>query len=157
MPYAQVTPVINHAVRGLCVKPYPLHAKGCPNFGKKDGCPPAAPRLEDSFDLSLPTYVIWNAFPIGEHVRAMRTKHPEWSERQLYCCLYWQPTARKALEDEIQKFLNGSRLVAARFVTRCPEAMGLDVSATMSSIGITLNWPPQELAYQVAFAGVERR
>jgi hypothetical protein len=145
-------------VRGLCAKPYPLHPHGCPNFGKKAGCPPTAPRLEEFFDTSLPTYVVWNVFPLGAHVRAMAAKHPDWSERQLYCCcLYWQPRARAALETEIERFLTlAPRLVACRYVTRCPEAMGLDVTATMHSICVELEWPPRENAVQVAFVGARR-
>jgi hypothetical protein len=30
----QVNPVIDYSVRGLCVKPYYNHPKGCPNFIK---------------------------------------------------------------------------------------------------------------------------
>jgi len=154
MPFAQVTPVIDLKVRGLCVKPYPLHPKGCPNFGKKLGCPPQAQHIEAYFDLSLPTHVIWNAFALGDHVRFLRAKYPRWSERQLYCCLYWQLRARAALDAEIERFMADEK--AARWVTRCPEAMGLEVTATMLSLGITLEWPPREWAYQVAFAGVAR-
>jgi hypothetical protein len=154
MPNAEVTPVINLAVRGLCVKPYPLHPKGCPNFKHKLGCPPQAPQLDAFYDVSVETYVIWNAFALGAHVRSMRAKHPTWSERQLYCCLYWQPRARADLEVEIAKFMEVEK--AARWVSRCPEAMGLDVTATMRTLGITLEWPPVETAYQVAFAGIAR-
>ena len=42
-------------------------------------------------------------------------------------------------------------------VNRCPEAMGLDVTATMKSIGVVLEWPPRELAVQVALAGTLKR
>lgn len=154
MPFIEVKPIIDLKVRGLCAKPYPLHPKGCPNFNHKMGCPPQAPKLDDFFDLSLSCYVIWNAFAIGEHVRSLKEKHPDWSERQLYCCLYWQPRARADLEAEIEKFIHVSRLAGARWVTRCPEAMGLNVTATMRSIGVELEWPPKETAVQVAFAGV---
>jgi hypothetical protein len=155
MPFAEVVPIINLSVRGLCVKSYPLHPGGCPNFNCKVGCPPQAPKLQDYFDLRFPTYAIWNVFALGDHVRAMQDKHPDWSDRQLYCCLYWQPRARKDLDVEIQEFLkHGSRLLAAKTIVKCPEAMGLNVTATMKLLGFELEWPPRERAFQVALAGV---
>jgi hypothetical protein len=158
-----VRPYVDARVRGLCARPYPLHSRGCPNFRKKRGCPPDAPMLYDVYDLTLATYAIWNVFALGDHVRSMRSRYPGWSERQLYCCLYWQPRARAQLEAEIAEFLkNGTRLVGADLVTRCPEAMGLDVTATMRTIrsqdnGVDLEWPPVERAVQVAFAGVGKK
>jgi len=79
----------------------------------------------------------------------MREKHPEWSERQLACCLYWQAGARKQLESEIQKFY---REHPGLWLVRCPEAMGVDVTGTMRLVGVELEWPPRERALQVALA-----
>ena len=146
----RVEPVYNAIVRGLCPRPYPLHPHGCPNFGKKEGCPPKAPRLPEVFDLTRPCYAILNAFNLGAHVAKMREKHPEWSPRQLECCLYWQPTARKQLEREISAFVVDH---PGMVITRCPEAMGLNVTATLARLGVNLEWPPVEQATQVAFAG----
>jgi hypothetical protein len=92
--------------------------------------------------------VIWNKFPFGEHVARMRERHPDWSERQLACCLYWQGTARKQLEAEIEKF----RRVRCTSVFRIPEAHGVNVTATMERVGVYLEWPPKRWAYQVAIA-----
>jgi hypothetical protein len=36
------------------------------------------------------------------------------------------------------------------FATMCPEAMGVNVTATMKEIGIQLEWPPKRWAHQVA-------
>src|SRR5512145_2473878 len=138
MPSAQVVPVVTRRMRALCVQPYPLHPKGCPKYGKCDSCPPKIRFLEDYFDMSQPLWAIWNVYPIGEHVQKMRATHPDWSERQLSCVLYWQPTARKQLEAEIASFKRAHPELA---VTRCPEAMGLNVTETLASVGIVLEWP----------------
>ena len=146
-------PVIMPAMRGLCVHPYPGHPRGCPNYGRKPGCPPNTRLLSEVYDLTRPCWLILNAFNLGAHVRRMKRKHPEWSDRQLVCCLYWQGTARKQLEAEIKRqldFLEGVR------VERCPEAMGLNVTATLAKLGIVLEWPPRKVAHQVAFAGTLR-
>ena len=65
------------------------------------------------------------------------------------CCLYWQPRARKFLETEIYRFC-ASR--GGHVVTRCPEAMGLNVTETLRRAGVEMEWPPVNIALQVAFA-----
>jgi len=148
-------PSIDNSVRGLCVRPYPNHPKGCPNFNKRDLCPPRQRLIGSVIDLDRPTYVVWNRFDFGDHVNRMRTKHPEWSTRQAECCLYWQGTARKQLRGKVADFLgtqpNGSKLI----VLTCPEACGVDVTKTMLSLGVALEWPPDKFAYQVAVVGFE--
>ena len=150
MPYVKVRPVVQRKLRALCIKPYPLHPKGCPNYDHKRGCPPAAPFLNEAFDLLRSCYVVYHAFPLGRHVARMRRIHPEWSMRQLVCCLYWQGRARKLLEAEILRF---SRNYPKLTVERCPEAMGLNVTETLRHAGVPIEWPPQEVALTVAFAG----
>lgn len=145
--------VYDPKVRGLCAKPYDLHPKGCPNFGKLERCPPRAPLLPHFFDLTKPCYLLYNVFDFGAHVAKMRSAHPKWSRRQVECCLYWQGTARAALRAEIKAFMDD---VPGYTVVECPEAMGLNVTATMQAAGVELEWPPKTRAVQVAFAGVER-
>lgn len=147
---ARVTPVVDCSVRHLCRKPYPGHPKGCPNWGKRDSCPPQADLLPNVLDLAAPVYAIWNAFDLASHVARMKEKHPDWSDRQLRCCLYWQGTARAVLRKQIDAFL---REHPGLLVLTCPEACGVDVTATMRRAGIDLEWPPVSLAYQVALVG----
>ena len=149
--FASVTPIINPSVRKLCFAPYPLHPKGCPNFGKKPGCPPHAPLLAEAYDLSMPVYAIWTAFDFSGHIAKMKAAHPTWSERQLACCLYWQPRARKNLEAAVKEFIRLNPTLFIRIV-RCPEACGVDITGTMAGIGVKLEWPPRTVAYQVALA-----
>ena len=93
-------------------------------------------------------WAIWNVFPFGQHVAKMRRRHPDWSRRQLECCLYWQNTARKQLRETVLHFLDGRTL----HVEMIPEAHGVNVTATMRLLGIKLEWPPKRWAYQVALA-----
>lgn len=148
-----VTPVIDYAVRGLCVSPYPGHKKGCPNFNHKNGCPPRAMTFDKVYDLSKPVYAIINKFDFAEHVNRMKELHPKWSQRQLECCLYWQPKARKQLLQHIKYFFSNHQ---GYFITVCPEAMGLDVTRTLKNSGIDLEWPPKQWACQVAIAGIKQ-
>lgn len=153
MNWRDVQPVCDPSViRSLCQKRYPGHPKGCPNFGKRLTCPPAARLLGEIIDLAKPVWAIWNAFEIGRHAARMQQRHPNWSDRQCYCCLYWQGTARKALKGHIRAFLNHHRGFRRKIIT-CPEACGCNVTATMKTIGIELEWPPRAIAYQVALVG----
>ncbi len=151
--YAKVEPVVNSEVVALCRRRYHNHPRGCPNWGKKQGCPPKARPIAKVIDLRKPTYCIYNAFDLASHVNRMRERHPAWTHYQLRCCLYWQGTARKHLKEKIKMFL---RLFPEYTVLRTPEACGVDVTATMASAGILLEWPPEHLAYQVALAGVQQ-
>ena len=148
--WAIVKVVVDHGVRTLCVRPYPGHKKGCPNFKEKPGCPPKAPMIEDVLDLYQPVFAIWNCFDMAGHVAKMKEKHPGWSDRQLRCCLYWQAGARKKLRETIKAFLREQGRLK---VVGCPEACGVNVTETMRSAGIQLEWPPRTVAYQVVLAG----
>ena len=151
--HAQVHPICNPSVRDLCRKPYPGHPRGCPNYGRRRTCPPHAPMLCQVIDLSQPVHAVWNAFDLAGHVERMREKHPEWSDRQLVNCLYWQGTARKALRAKVRNF-GGLLLASGQLIAlACPEACGVNVTATLASIGIEIEWPPKTIAYQVALVG----
>jgi predicted metal-binding protein len=159
MPWQLVIPVLDKSVRSLCVKPYPNHPKGCPNWNKKEGCPPKAKLLGDIFDLAKSVYLVYNRFDFGSHVERMRERHPEWSQRQVECCLYWQGTARKQLRAQVEEFLVEAyntqplHVFSQLHQLHCPEACGVDITATMKSIGIDMEWPPKTVTYQVALVG----
>ncbi len=151
--YIQVKPVIDLKVRGLCCKPYYNHPRGCPNFNKKSNCPPRCPIIDETLDLSKPVYVIYNVFDFEGHCNKMRQKFPNWSEHQIKCVLYWQPKARALLRQKIkdfQKFFPDLKIID------CPEAQGINLTATMKSIGIELEWPPVKRAYQIVLAGTPK-
>jgi len=142
--------VIDLRMRGMCRLAYPNHRRGCPNFGKKLQCPPDCPMFTENIDITKPMFAIVNEFDLGAHVERLRAKYPAWTLRQLQCCLYWQPKARKALRAEIAKFRKDHPQL---FVDECPEAGGVNVTETLRNAGIELEWPPMKIARQVAIAG----
>ena len=133
--------------------PYPGHPRGCPNWNRRATCPPQAPLLHDVLDLKRPVHCVSNAFDLAAHVARMRARHPDWSYRKLVCCLYWQGAARKRLRERVSDFLAHH---PGCIVLYCPEANGVDVTATMAAIGVDLEWPPVSVAYQVALVGTPR-
>jgi hypothetical protein len=160
MPWIKVRELaLDYSVRRLCKKPYPGHPKGCPNYAKRADCPPRAKQLTEVLDLSQPLYLVYNRFNLGDHVFQLKGRHPKWSDRQLYCCLYWQGMARKELRLQVSELLS-DLIQFSDFgpgddpvVLYTPEACGVDITATMASVGITLEWPPRTYAYQVALIG----
>jgi hypothetical protein len=116
------------------------------------GPPERMPKLEPAPDLPA-TGANALGHTSARHVARMRERHPAWSERRLRCCLYWQGRARAALRREVQVAMQASPGSRAVY---CPEACGVNVTATMASIGIELEWPPVTLAYQVALVGMAR-
>lgn len=157
MPFELVKPVIDLNVRRLCVRPYHGHPHGCPNFDKKQGCPPKALILDHIYDLERSVWAVWNAFDFKGYLLRIRTLHPGWSYRQLACCLYWQRGARGELAAEIKKFFSETKHWTMQRVLECPEATGVNVTATMKTVGIELEWPPKKVAYQVALVGTMKQ
>ncbi len=144
----KIMPVIDADVRQLCFKPYPNHPKGCPNHNQRESCPPKVLLWMDVCDTYNATWLYWTKFDLAAHRERMRAKHPNWSRRQLDCCLYWQGTARKPLRNYLK-----SQMLPGFFITTCPEAMGVNITETMKNIGIELEWPPEHFTYQVAMGG----
>ena len=154
---AIVKPAIDLSVRSICVKPYHNHPKGCPNHGKRDTCPPKCGRFPYVYDTRQDIWALWAEFDIGAHVERMRKRHPLWTYRQLSCCLYWQGTVRKFLRESIAKWVGENKTeYPGLAVTTCPEAMGVNVTATMKNIGTVLEWPPREKTRMIYLAGVLR-
>jgi hypothetical protein len=106
--------------------------------------------FETRFDMTQPVYAVINRYDLASHTKRMKERHPDWSPRQLACCLYWQPLARRQLMALIEDFL---RKNPGYSVTVTPEAMGIDVATTLARAGLRLPWPPVTEAYQVAIAG----
>lgn len=160
MPWAKVKPILlEYEPRYLCERRYAGHPRGCPNYGDRPSCPPSAEIwTPDSFDNHI-TFVVWNVFQFGAHVAEMRKKHPGWSERQCACCLYWQGGARKRLGkilDQFRQWSWKSHAPETPLIYTCPEAHGVNVTATMKRIGIKLEWPPKQYALQIALAVIEK-
>ena len=150
-----VKPILQLSVRSLCTQPYYNHPKGCPNFNKRCTCPPTAPLLDDYFDLTKRVLAVCIHFNLAQHVEKMRAKHPKWSQRQCECCLYWQGSVKKKLKQELQyniarvPLFDNDRLIS----TDCPEAMGVNVTETMKTVGVILEWPPKKIVRKIAFIG----
>jgi len=144
------TLVIDEAAREWCKLPYPNHPKGCPNYGVRDTCPPKIKRIAEVFDLSRPHFFILVEFDLASHVAAMAKKHPNWTDRQCRCVLYWQGKPRSKLKKESKKFVENN---PGTSFTTCPEAMGINVFRTCHKHGLMMKKNPQKTVYKISFVG----
>jgi predicted metal-binding protein len=137
----------------FCRLPYSNHPRGCPNYGKKAGCPPDMPSLKEILDLNQNIYLIYTEFNIGEHVEKMKELHPGWTDRQIYCCLYWQPRARKMQRQEEEK---SRKEKGINLILTSPEAIGINLTSLMNNIGVRLEWPPRRITRLVSLGGMKK-
>lgn len=132
----------------LCTLPYPNHLKGCPNFNKRSNCPTKCLDFKKTVDVDKEMLLVGVRYDFGGHIKKMRTAHPDWTDRQLECCLYWQGKVRKHLRIWADKNIkNGMEIYDT------PEAMGVNVTGTMRNLGLKIEWPPKKYVWKVAVLG----
>lgn len=122
----------------MCRMPYPGHPKGCPNYGdpkKAYKCPPFVPYITDVLDFNHPMFLVHSEFNLELHASRMKTLHPNWSEVQARCVLYWQNRSRKQLSQRTTMF---QTTIKANFVSTVPEGRGVNVYATARHAGLKL-------------------
>jgi predicted metal-binding protein len=146
--------VIDKATRNWCRLPYPGHPNGCPNFGASENCPPKVGLVGDVFDLKREHWFVVVSFDLGSHRAKMLETHPDWTDRQAECCLYWQNGVRKRLRQACASFQEEWQ---GTINTLIPEAMGVNVFESAARIGLNLEKNPKRTVYKIALVGYPRR
>lgn len=141
--------VLNQNARGpWCNLSYLGHPKGCPNFGKKKTCPPFSKSFEDL--LTPPFFLVADFLNLEAHAKRMKILHPNWTDRQARCLLYWQGSLRKKVRQEAEGFLKSQK---GFFLLETPEASGVDVFNTCKKLDIFLERNPKKLVWKVMIIG----
>ncbi len=143
--------VVDYRTRAWCKLPYPGHPEGCPNFGKKEICPPRAPLIEQV--IKPPFFLVGVKFNLKKHTERMKRKHPDWSKRKARCLLYWQKKVNKRLRELSEKV---SSNIPDSKIVYIPEATGVDVFETCRKNGLTLDKNPDEIVWKIAIIGKKR-
>ena len=141
--------ILDERARGggeWCRLPYPAHPKGCPNC---DRCS-RFPSINEIVNLSIPHWFAVVEFDMAAHVQSMTVKHPDWSERQKRCCLYWQNGVRKKLNALCKNFIMNHEAVMKYSWFLIPEAFGIDVIRTAQNHGIMINTIAYPIIYKIA-------
>ena len=100
-------------------------------------------------DINRPTWLVVEPFDLSSHITRMLAKHPNWSDRQARCVLYWQNGVNKRLAKACQEFVCGKDLV----YTICPEAMGVDVIHTAGNAGLPIRPLPVDWVFKIGLVG----
>ena len=134
----QLKEVVSADTAKWCRLPYPDHPKGCPNFDKKENCPPFAPLW--NWLVEAPYYLVYQRFDLEAQEKKMLAKHPNWSKRQARCCLYWQRKIVKELLNDAEGVRIGLEYdINERFIViENPEGAGVDLFETCRMAGIQL-------------------
>lgn len=136
----------------MCLRRGGSFRAGCPNYGKKKGCPPRE-LISDVLDLDKPAYLILTEINLEERVKPIREAHLDWSDKAVYNPRYWQPAARKEHEKTITEFLENYE---NQYIERNPEGAGVNVDAVCKKYGIELEWPPRKITRIVSIAGTRK-
>ena len=146
--------IIDERVRGWCALPYPGHPKGCPNLNVKDECPSKCRMIYDNFNLKKDHWFAIIKFDMEAQMARMLDLHPDWSEKQCRCCLYWQEGVRKKLRQLCESKIDGNHRLS---YTLIPEAGGVHVFDTMLQHGISMSRDAYPVLYKIALIGYKNR
>lgn len=143
----EVEVAIDYKMRDLCRKPYYKHPKGCPNFGKKEDCPPKIGLFDKTYRPLV--RVVAKNMDFRDYKNLRKKAHPNWSEKQLANPLYWQGMLRARLRQLVKEELEKIKDKNYEIVYNM-EAMGVNVTETCRRAGLVLEWPPKNMVYQIA-------
>jgi len=133
-----------------CKLPYPNHPYGCPNYGKKEVCPPC-PKINEI--MSEPYMLVAIRFDLESWSKHMKNMHPTWTDRQCRNLLYWQKGVLSRLKKYCDGILNANDNMIATYV---PEALGVQVFNTVFKYGIKLERNPKKYVYKIAILGFKK-
>lgn len=141
--------VVCKEVRNWCRLPYLDHPNGCRYYGQRDDCPPRAKLFNEI--VKPPYALVAIRFNLDEHVRKLKKKHANWSDRQAGCVWYFQGTLNKRIREECEKLKKKNSVVFYR-----PESNGVNVFETCKRIGLRLKRNPKRFVWKVAIIGVKK-
>ena len=123
-------------VNQLCTQQYYKHKKGCPNFNRKNGCPPTIYHISQEYDLSS-IHLLYVKFPFLDYISKKGEIHSDWNLRQLANQRHWQGHLRSSLDmywGSIRKDYPYYRKISN------PEGQGVNVEDTLKQYDIQLDW-----------------
>jgi predicted metal-binding protein len=147
-----------------CQKPYHQHPKGCPNFGKRETCPPHVTSAKTLIQNYPFHHIVWGVFEIKTFADIRREEHPEWSERQLRNPRHWQNQLKAMLRNYIMEFSEFAELYHGVFRESAyilgagsgfwnypsMEAACINAFATLRAVGIKYQVKPKDFIVMAA-------
>lgn len=112
-------------------------------------------------------YLIYAQFNFKKYKEIRKKEHPEWSERQIGCVLYWQNSIKRLLKQYIEKIRKNTFSLFYIFgcgsgfnltfqkTTYSMEAATINVFSTCKLNGIKLEIKPQNIIHLVCLLCAE--
>jgi hypothetical protein len=152
------TIIFSEDVEEWCLRPYPNHPNGCPNFNHHL-CLPYAPFLRDYIDNYSYFYLVYVHFNFAKYKESRKEENPEFfnSENRLKCLLYWQNSVKKLLREKIERLIHlntdlliagcgsGMRIKGYNYDVYSMEAMGINVFSTLKLNKIPFELRPKNM------------
>lgn len=152
--FCKILPIIyNQKITDLCKKPYYGHSKGCPNYGKRDICPPKMKLVNEILDMNKNIYTIGIKFDLSNHFFKMRKNHPEWTERQVKNCLYYQ----KGMKNDLYKYVKNVIEINDKLIIYKPEACGINLIKMLKKENIFIKFPIDDSVWFFVIVGYPKR
>lgn len=130
-------------VIALCRSPYYKHPHGCPNWDRKDGCPPRTKPFLSKYYPDV--YIAITRMDFAEYLRLKKDLHPDWTEKALRNPRHWQGYMRASLKH----FLTPSRIPVGYQIVTNAEAMGINLFETCAKTGFVLERDPQNFVCHI--------
>ena len=108
--------------------------------------------IEAVLNLEKPMFLVAVSYDLAGHVLEMGERHPGWTDRQKANLLYWQGAVKARLFEAARHESEQRGLL----VVRCPEACGVDMTATFEDAWIILEWPPTKTVWKAVLLGTPR-
>lgn len=161
IPYAHIKTHSLPVANKLCRQAYYKHPKGCPNYNKREDCPPNTRHIFQQYD-PLSIHILCVKFPFLEYISLKELQHPDWTVRALANQRHWQGHLKAQIRDfweDIKDEYPQYKLIEN------PEGQGVNLVQTLSQYDINLQWCKQnskgeivsvpEYMYQVNLIGKE--
>jgi len=98
-----------------------------------------------------PLFIVVQNFDLEAHVKRMKERHPEWTDKQCQNLLYWQKSVVKKLKEKATAFLESQS--DDLILLEVPEANGVDLFKTCENIGIFLERNPKKIVRKMMIIG----
>ncbi len=130
-------------VIALCRSPYYKHPVGCPNWARKDGCPPRTKPFLSVYQSTV--YAAIARLDFGKYLELKAKLHPGWTDKALKNPRHWQGHLRAALKN----YLTPDRIPGGFEIVKNAEAMGINLFETCANAGFVLERDPKAFVCHV--------
>ena len=139
IPYAHIKTHSLPVANKLCRQAYYKHPKGCPNYNRRENCPPNTLHIFQQYD-PLSIHILCVKFPFLEYISQKELLHPDWTVRALTNQRHWQGH----LKGEVRRYweeIKGE--YPLHKLIENPEGQGVNVQKTLKRYDINLKWCEQ--------------